>query len=77
MDHYSPGRPIIGEYCEGEKRMTLEGLARLYVSENSGIIIFIAKAQELYGDMYKKHEYEIMEIFQSVLEIVFVRSTQS
>ena len=73
MDWYSPGRPIIGLYCESDKYQVLEKLAYENCKKEDGLIIFVKSAQELYGIDYKKYEYEIMEIFQTAVEIMYIR----
>jgi len=73
MDWYSPGRPIIGKYCAGYKYNDLKAFARAQVHELNGIFIFLKKAQDLYGDTYKNYEYEIMEIFQDAIELMYIR----
>ena len=58
MDYYYYSPPIIGDYCEGEKRTTFlrRGLARIYVGENK------KRNNRFYkeGDMYENHGRDCM-----------------
>ena len=75
MDWYSPGRPIIGNHCDydSERYKVLKKIAKENVRKPIGILTFLGKAQDIFGDGYKTYEYEIVEVFQSEIEYDFIK----